>query len=114
MTFDPTIGEMRCLALIMQHESNGQYNVLCGGAHFTSFAHFPVWAGHDGSHAAGAYQFEPATWSWIAGELHLPDFSPLSQTIAALWLLRKVGPNSSESWQASGPYPMPQELEMVA
>jgi muramidase (phage lysozyme) len=110
MTYDPAPGELRCLALVMQRESGGRYDVLAGGATFAGYAHFPQWDGWEGSHAAGAYQFEPATWAWIAGVLGLADFSPLAQNLAALWLLRLVGPNSSESWQASGPYPTPEEL----
>jgi muramidase (phage lysozyme) len=111
MNFDPSPVELRCLALIMRRESSARYNVLTGGGSFASYLHFPIWAGHNGSHAAGAYQFEPATWHWLAAELFLPDFSPLSQNIAALALLRRAGTNSTESWAATGPYPTPAELE---
>ena len=110
MTFDPSPGELRCLALIAGRESGGRYNVLTGGGLFEGYGCFPAWPGHNGSHAAGAYQFEPATWAWVAQECGLADFSPMSQSIAALWLLRKYGPNSPASWQASGPYPTPQQL----
>ena len=103
--FEPTPVEAACLALIRRHESGGSYNILCGGGHFIDYTTFPVWKGFRGSHAAGAYQFEPGTWAWIAQRRALPDFSPIAQDAGALWLLRFVGPNSSESWQASGPYP---------
>lgn len=103
--FEPTATESACLALIRQHESGGDYGILCGGARFQNYSAFPQWRGFRGSHAAGAYQFEPASWSWITIKTAVPDFSPIAQDINALWLLRLVGPNSSESWQASGPYP---------
>ena len=111
MVFDPSPGEAKCLALIRQRESSNRYNVLYGGALFVGYRSFPHWAGKDGSHAAGAYQFEPETWTWISIHTKVPDFEPPSQDINALWLLRLVGPNSSVSWKASGPYPLPSELE---
>lgn len=103
--FDPTPAEVAMLALIRKHESGGEYNILCGGGHFQDYGAFPLWKGFRGSHAAGAYQFEPQTYAWLAMLCHLPDFSPIAQDIAALRLLRMVGPNSTESWAASGPYP---------
>lgn len=109
-SFYPTEGEDACLHLIRKHESNEQYNILCGGERFHSYARFPIWRGYKGSHAAGAYQFEPGTWAWVSEHTGVKDFTPASQDINALWLLRKVGPNSSESWEASGPYPAPVEL----
>ena len=104
--FNPTQAEVDCLALIRRHESGGEYNILCGGNHFSGYADFPIWRGFRGSHAAGAYQFEPGTWRWCSVMTGVTDFSPMSQDVNALWLLRRVGPNSSESWQASGPYPV--------
>src|SRR5258708_4935157 len=70
------------------------YNVLCGSTiehphTFSSYAAFPQWSGWhnpaDGSisHAAGRYQFEPRTWRDSAARLHLTDFSPASQDLAA-------------------------------
>jgi muramidase (phage lysozyme) len=50
-------------------ESGGDYTILYGGGHFnattprkTGYYGFPDWPGKDNSHAAGAPQFEPATW----------------------------------------------------
>ena len=103
--FEPTQLETDVLALIRQRESGGTYNVLCGGGTFDNYSTFPNWKGFRNSHAAGAYQFEPATWQWVSSMTHVPDFSPLAQDICALWLLRQYGPNSSVTWQASGPYP---------
>jgi len=43
------------------------------------------------SWAAGAYQFNKATWDDAAAGAGLVDFSPESQDQAAAWLLAKVG-----------------------
>src|SRR5690348_11371530 len=63
------------------------YTILYGGRHFTAPPwQFPQWAGKDNSHAAGRYQFEPATWRAAQKATGVPDFSPDSQDIAAWWL----------------------------
>jgi lysozyme len=43
------------------------------------------------STAAGAYQFLERTWDEVAAALELPDFSPASQDIAAVYLIRRRG-----------------------
>lgn len=40
---------------------------------------FPIWEGHGNSHAAGRYQFQPATWEQYAKPLGISDFSAASQ-----------------------------------
>lgn len=74
------------------------YRTLFGGGLFESFADHPrqvicrsTASGRICSSAAGAYQFLRATWDRIAGRLGLPDFSPASQDIAALELIREKG-----------------------
>jgi lysozyme len=69
------------------------YSVLFGGSHFPIPpwpTTFPQWDGVSlhgvRTHAAGRYQFEPATWRGLQAQLHLPDFSPASQDRAA-WAL---------------------------
>ena len=74
------------LASVREYESAGQYNALVGGGSFSDYTRFPVWSGWHNSHAAGAYQFQPATWAWVARECSLTDFSPDSQDIGAEWL----------------------------
>jgi lysozyme len=100
--FDPTAAEQSILGQIRISQSNGRYNCLFGNRPFKSFAKFPVWpgvlSGGVRTHAAGAYQFEPATWVGIVEATELPDFSPASQDIGALWLLREY---SQESQWAS-------------
>ena len=57
--------------------SDDPYNILYGGGSMVGLPNragyygFPEWAGQDNSHAAGRYQFEPATWLGI-----VPRFSP--------------------------------------
>ena len=75
------------LAVLRAGESSNQYNALYGGGTFSDYSKFPVWSGKDNSHAAGAYQFEPATWAQFQASLDLPDFSPASQDKAAVGLL---------------------------
>lgn len=96
-------------------DDDGAYSILFGGGHFIygsegeltvlskaqglprtfwppayGWPRFPQWHGvwlHGvPTHAAGRYQFEPATWRDVAGRIALPDFSPVSQDHAA-WLL---------------------------
>ena len=75
-------------------ESGGRYDILCGGGRFSDYSAFPQWSGVQGpagvSHAAGKYQFEPATWQEEAAKLHLQDFSPASQDAAAWDLAQAV------------------------
>jgi muramidase (phage lysozyme) len=85
----------------------GLFEPTAAEAACQDYTAFPAWKGFRGSHAAGAYQFQPATWAWVASITGVPDFSPIAQDINALWLLRQVGPNSTASWAASGPYPNP-------
>jgi hypothetical protein len=63
------------------------YDIGFGGADLSKAPKdengFPIWEGKQGpqgmSHAAGAYQFQPATWAEYAGPLGIKDFSPASQ-----------------------------------
>lgn len=87
------------LALIRKFESNGDYNILYGGARFDDFAQHPNQRipiglpGYEGkfSTAAGAYQFIYRTWANLAERLSLTDFSPASQDAAAVGLLTEIG-----------------------
>lgn len=76
-------------------------------------------AANPGSSARGLFQFILATWQSFGGlagvdltQYPTADKAPAAvQEAVALLLLREVGPNSSESWQASGPYPTFQEVQ---
>lgn len=83
------------LALIKYTEGAG-YQTLFGGERFASFDDHPRRAitktlGKKPitSTAAGAYQFLSRTWDECASACNLPDFSPLSQDIAALYLIER-------------------------
>jgi len=86
------LGEPRVramLALIRDREGPA-YNVIYGGKTFDDYSRHPN-IGVGGSHAAGAYQIQPGTWEPIRKALNLPDFSPSSQDLAAVDLLRQKG-----------------------
>ncbi|MBG1252212.1 glycoside hydrolase family 104 protein [Burkholderia pseudomallei] len=71
------------------------YNVLVGGGLFTSYAQHPnlLVTLRPGlrSTAAGRYQFLFSTWTGLRAALGLPDFSPVSQDLACVELLKQVG-----------------------
>jgi hypothetical protein len=76
-------------------------------------------AANKGSSARGLGQCILSTWQSfgkLAGvdlvAYPTADKAPADVQLAViLLLLREVGPNSSESWQASGPYPTFQEVQ---
>ena len=70
------------------------YNVIVGGGTFESYHDHPrqfVWlpAYKIKSSAAGRYQFLTRTWDDLAKRFHLPDFSPASQDLGAIHLIRQ-------------------------
>lgn len=74
--------------------SNNGYRTMFGGRLFDSYADHPrvtVKASGYTSTAAGAYQFLSKTWDEMADKYDLPDFSPHSQDIAALGLIKRRG-----------------------
>jgi len=77
------------------HGDNG-YNVLVGGDLFHDYSKHPnvlVTLNRAGlkSTAAGRYQFLKRTWDSLAAKLHLTDFSPAAQDVAALELIAERG-----------------------
>lgn len=77
------------LGVIAGTESPG-YNVINGGARFSGFGDHPRTKGAGGtSTAAGRYQFVKGTWDRVSKSLGLPDFSPISQDVAAWWLAQQ-------------------------
>lgn len=67
------------------------YRTVFGGGTFESFADHPrrvVSAAGLTSTAAGAYQFLARTWDSLVSKYHFPDFSPHSQDLGALALIR--------------------------
>lgn len=75
-------------------QDDDAYRVMFGGSRFESFADHPrrknTAAGLT-STAAGAYQFLSKTWDECRAALELRDFSPRSQDLAALYLIRRRG-----------------------
>lgn len=60
--------------------------------------------------ASGAYQFINATWQSVAAQTGIgtdcptaASCPPAAQDANALFLLRKYGPNATQSWAASAP-----------
>jgi muramidase (phage lysozyme) len=94
--YDDVLGNERVrafLALIRKTEGAG-YNTLFGGGTFEGYADHPrqritrKLGGRDlTSTAAGAYQFLARTWDECKPACGLPDFSPTSQDIAAIFLI---------------------------
>ena len=93
-SFTPTAPELTpegkgLLSTIAAHESRGDYSVLYGGGHFAG-TQFPQWAGKDNSHAAGAYQFQPATFAGVQSQRpDIKDFSAANQDRAAWYLAQE-------------------------
>lgn len=75
-------------------QDESAYRVMFGGSRFDSFADHPritnTASGYT-STAAGAYQFLSKTWDECAKALSLPDFSPESQDLAAVYLIKRRG-----------------------
>lgn len=69
------------------------YRVLYGGGLFEGLERHPEITVQRTyvSAAAGAYQFLPATWHAVAGELGLSSFEPHNQDQAALHLIQRRG-----------------------
>ena len=70
------------------------YSTMFGGGQFDPSKGHPdrvVKSGGYSSAAAGAYQFMPDTWRGVSSKLKLPDFSPGSQDLGALQLIRARG-----------------------
>lgn len=86
------------LALIRYGESantGDAYSMLYGGGHFSDYTDHPrqFFTLADGrrTSAAGAYQITWTTWQWVSTLGSLPDFSPHSQDLAALLLIKRRG-----------------------
>ena len=73
-------------------DDDAAYSILFGGGHFDERwpSDFPQWAGkrvgNSMTHAAGRYQFEPATWAGLGGG----NFAPENQDLMAWALATEV------------------------
>ena len=61
---------------------------------------FPQWAGQGGSHAAGIFQFQPATWDALASQYGLNFQNPEDQATGAWILAQQTDPNISSDLTA--------------
>ena len=75
-------------------KSDNGYNVRFGGFIFDGYSRHPAIlyrSGRYGSDASGRYQFLSTTYNPIARKLGLTDFSPRSQDLAAVDLIKSLG-----------------------
>ncbi len=78
-----------------ESEGISPYFILYGGGSFEALPNrdgyngFPAWQGRDNSHAAGRYQFEPATWKGIVPRFApgVPDFRNPGDQDWGAWML---------------------------
>lgn len=78
---------------------NNGYNTMFGGDQFSDMSDHPrilkEFTDKNGKRnktsAAGRYQFTQASWDEAKAALNLPDFSPRSQDMAALYLIKRAG-----------------------
>jgi muramidase (phage lysozyme) len=68
------------------------YNTLVGGRSFSDYSNHPgIYNAALNSTAAGKYQINGPTWREVTSNIPLPDFTPHSQDLAAVWLIDKQG-----------------------
>lgn len=89
-------GNVKAFLALIKYTEGAGYQTLFGGEKFTSFDDHPrraITKKLGGkpltSTAAGAYQFLSRTWDECAKACNLKDFSPLSQDVAALFLVER-------------------------
>lgn len=100
---DPAADNIRAFLDMLAHAEGTDrygdqdgYNVIVGGGLFDSYADHPrvlIDLPRYGikSSAAGRYQFIRSTWDDLVRRCKLPDFSPASQDIAAIALIKQCG-----------------------
>jgi muramidase (phage lysozyme) len=89
--FLKTIGFSEIGRDLLAHSDDG-YNVLLGGTLFASYADHPrknITINGLTSTAAGKYQILERYYDYYRAELNLPDFSPHSQDLIALQLIKE-------------------------
>lgn len=84
--------------------THAQYNIMYGGARFSSYADHPrkyrasPWGTPGvGSDAAGRYQFKSTSWDEARSKKRLQDFSPANQDRAAVYLMERNGSTTYEN-----------------
>lgn len=99
VAYNPADKEQRSLlAAIQRGESGGNYSIGFGGVDLSSAARdqwgFPIWGGDrtqaGPTHAAGAYQFQPGTWEYVAKKYNLNFANPSDQDRGAWYLAQET------------------------
>lgn len=98
--FDMNNTNVQAFLRMIRHGESGQgddaYRMIVFGGYFDDFTDHPkifkiVPGTTKKTSAAGAYQITWTTWQDLKQRLRLPDFSPASQDIAAVELIRRRG-----------------------
>jgi muramidase (phage lysozyme) len=87
------------LGMLRNIESGNVYNKIYKGGTFNDYSAHPniavPFTDNTGrrqvTHAGGAYQFQKTTWDGVASKYGLTDFSPASQDLGAIALLKQNG-----------------------
>jgi lysozyme len=92
---DPNVRAFLWMIRVGEGTANANgYTTFFGGSHFSDMSKHPNVAHTGGGYtstAAGAYQFLYSTWQQLAAQYSLPDFSPASQDIGAVGLIKQQG-----------------------
>ena len=94
---DRTATNLKAFLMVIKYCEHGKtddavYYIRNGGSKLTSLASHPMGKGAKGTtSASGAYQIVKGTWLEVKAKLNLPDFSPKSQDLAAVSILKSKG-----------------------
>jgi len=88
--------KIRAMLNVIKKAEGADYNTRVGGGKFSDLSKKPgqkvfIKSINDYSSAEGAYQFLNGTWDNVSKKLGLKDFSPYSQDLAAVHLIKQRG-----------------------
>lgn len=88
--------KIRAMLNVIRTAEGADYNTRVGGGKFSDLSKKPgqkvyIKSINDYSSAEGAYQFLNKTWDGVSKKLGLKDFSPQSQDLAAVYLIKQRG-----------------------
>lgn len=120
--YDPAQASFLSALKLGESSGPGAYTQGTGGTDLsnapTNQYGFPEWGGFGNSHAAGAYQFQPATWEQYGSEYNLNFRNPGDQNAAAWYLAQdtykaKTGGELSSALAAGDYSPVQSALAKV-